>query len=143
MASRFHFSPYLQPNFGHAPTIPYGSQIKVHRAVIKRCTHFGGAVVSVSRADTELLVRCRALKQRSIAVMNLSFALVWMCLCGTNARFRSLPLRQRYSNADFIDAPLRQRMCFPHFVRGDERCRNFVPSHYRSWNAITTFVRWA
>jgi len=92
------------------------------RVVIKRCTNFGGAVVSVLRADTELLERCQALKQRSIAVMNFSLALVWSCLCGSNARFRSLPLRQRYSNAGFSGAPLKQRSCFPHFVRGDERC---------------------
>jgi len=33
--------------------------------------------------------------------MNFSLALVWRCLCGTNARFRMLPLCQRYSNAGF------------------------------------------
>ena len=65
------------------------------RAVIKRCTNFGGAVVSVLRADTGLLERCRALKQRSIAVMNFGLALVWRCRSGTNARYRSLPLNQR------------------------------------------------
>ena len=53
------------------------------RAVIKRCTNFGGAVVSVLRADTGLLERCRALKQRSIAVMNFGLALVWRCRSGT------------------------------------------------------------
>jgi len=58
------------------------------RAVIKRCTTFGRAVVSVLRADTELKELCRALKKRSIAVIKRCLALV--CLCGTNARFRSL-----------------------------------------------------
>jgi len=67
------------------------------RAVIKRCTTFGRAVVSVSRADTELKELCRALNKRSIAVIKFCLALV--CLCGTNARFRLLPLRQRYNNA--------------------------------------------
>ena len=57
------------------------------RAVIKRCTNFGRAVVSILRADTELLERYRALKQRSIAVINFGLALVWRC-CGT-------PLYQR------------------------------------------------
>jgi len=47
--------------------------------VIKRCTHFGGEFVSVLRADTELLKRCRGLRQWSIAVMNFSLALVWGC----------------------------------------------------------------
>ena len=53
------------------------------RAVIKRCTNFGGAVVSVLRADTGLLERCRALKQRSTAVMNFILALIWRCYSGT------------------------------------------------------------
>ena len=110
--------------------------------MIKRCTTCDGAFVSVLRADMELLERCQALKQRSIAVMNFSLALVWRCLCGTNARFRSLPLRQRYSNDGFSGALLRQRPCFPHFVRGDKRCRIFVPSPYCSRNATTTFVWW-
>jgi len=114
----------------------------IARAVIKRCTHDGGAVVSVLRVGTELLERCQAFKQRSIAVMNCSLALVWRCLCGTNARFRSLPLHQRYSNAGFSGAPLSQRPCYPYFVRGDERCRNVVPSPFRSRNAATTFARW-
>ena len=110
------------------------------RVVIKRCTNFGGAVVSVLRADTELLERCQALfKQRSIAVMNFSLALVWSCLCGSNARFRSLSLRQRYSNAGFSGAPLKQRSCFPPFCA---RWRALFPSPYHSRNATTTFVRW-
>ena len=53
------------------------------RAVIKRCTNFGGAVVSVLRANTGLLERCRALKQRSTAMMNFGLALVWRCYSGT------------------------------------------------------------
>ena len=89
----------------------------IARAVIKRCTNVSGVVGSVLRVDTELLERCQALKQRSIAVMNFSLALVWRCLCGNNARFRSLPLHQRYNNAGFSGAPLRQRRCFPYFVR--------------------------
>jgi len=53
------------------------------RAVIKRCTNFGGAVESVLRTDTELLERCRALTQRPIAVMNFGSALVLRCRSGT------------------------------------------------------------
>jgi len=109
----------------------------VARAVIKRCTNFGGAVVIVVRADTDLLERFWALKQRSIVVINFGLALVWRCLCRTNALFRSLPLRQRYNNAGLSGAP-----CFPHTVRVDERCRNFDPSPCRSRNATTTFVWW-
>jgi len=59
---------------------------------------------------------------------------------------RSLPLATVtptiYNNAGFSGAPLRQRPCFLHFVRGDERCRNVVPSPYRSRNATTTLVPW-
>ena len=58
------------------------------RAVIKRCTNFGGAVVSVLRADTGLLKRCRALKQRSTAVMNFGLALVWRCYSGTRCGYK-------------------------------------------------------
>jgi len=55
----------------------------------KRCKNFGVVVVSILRADTKLLERCQALKQRSIAVMNFSLGLVWRFLCRTNARFRN------------------------------------------------------
>ena len=64
------------------------------QAVSKRCTSFAGVVVSVFWADTELLERCQALKQRSNVVMNFGLALVWRCLYGTNAHFR-----YRYTNA--------------------------------------------
>ena len=53
------------------------------RAVIKRCTNFRLAVVSVLWADTGLLERCRALKQRSTAVMNFGLVLIWRSYSGT------------------------------------------------------------
>jgi len=97
------------------------------RVVIKRCTHISGAVVSALWADTELLELCRALRQRSIVAMNFGLALVWRCLCGTNARFRSLPLRQRSSNAGFSGAQLRQRPCFSPFCARWRALSNFCP----------------
>ena len=85
------------------------------RAVIKRWTNFVGAVVSVLRAGTELLERWRALKQRSIAVMNFGLALVWNAALSTLASplsQHSLPSSQRYSNAGASGTPLKQRPCF-------------------------------
>jgi len=71
------------------------------RAVIKLlvCTNFGGAVVSALRADTELLEWCQALQQRPIAVMKFTLALVWRCLCGTNAISTPALVVYRYRNA--------------------------------------------
>jgi len=91
------------------------------QVVIKRCTNFGGAVVNVLQMDTKLLEWCQVLKQQSIAMTNFILALVWRCLCRTNARYH-------YANSIAMLA--------------SAGCWNFVPLPYRSRNATTTFVRW-
>ena len=63
------------------PPLPFAS---VAQAAVKRCTNFGGAVLSVLRADTGLLYqRYRALKQRAMAAMKFGLALVLRCRSGT------------------------------------------------------------
>jgi len=63
--------------------------------VIKSCTNFGGAIVSVLRADKNLLEWCQALNQRSIALINISLALCGGVFAGPMLA----SARYRYANA--------------------------------------------
>ena len=82
--------------------------------MIRRCTNFGGAVVSVLRADTELPERCRTLKQQSTAVMIFSLALVWRCWCETRIWLyirREIAQKPILNQASVECRPHLHRMC--------------------------------